>query len=673
MELECLTPEFPQGARIYSVDGVAPSLLNSASAMRSQGFLVCGGGDSMKICESKPVICRASGQASADTLDNTCPCLTCDHEAPIVAGSYCLAGNMIDRNTGMNGTGVDENVTFTLNTVDRHAVAYDARHHCLNGNVSGTLQAKGEGGWSLNYINPVIQPLPEATGADTYNGTVTGEVAATLTKVNGVATSGPKVIQAGEKGSPDWIVRRLIPLECGRLQGFPDGWAEIAPLTSPQEFPFWREVYARDCEIKGKRPSRKIVQGGSTESDKALMRWHDGLHSMAAEYAMWGNGMALPNALFFVKNAFRELGKPAEDVKLGSLFDGSGTMPLCAVMCGGRAVWASEVEPYPIAVTRTHLPHMKHLGSVKDVRGDKIEPVDIITFGSPCQDLSIAGKRAGLGGGRSGLFWEAIRIIIEMLVATNSKYPRFVIWENVPGALSSNGGKDFETVLNNDMIARRYFCQLAYTNFGESDWAVTFTYDHGHQPAPGDFDQVDRDWTNFTRRLKRFCKKMGREASKWMQVAEYSVVDEDGKVTGRHHHHAILQGNLTWQEIKDLWRDSTGRPMGLVKVEPIDLTCSSFERLTTYMTKARARIRRWRQSQGLKKPKTPRPNDTRWSRKRFDEAFTLPDDRAYWEKKYPGYTLRECEQHITGNNTKHLIVKLKKKPDTRRKNRRNQP
>lgn len=225
----------------------------------------------------------------------------------------------------------------------------------------------------------------------------------------------------------------------------------------------------------------------------------------------------------------------------------------------------------------------------------------------------------------------------------------------------------------NDMIARRYFCQLAYTNFGESDWAVTFTYDHDHQPAPGDFDQVDRDWTNFTRRLKRFCKKTGREASKWMQVAEYSVVDEDGKVTGRHHHHVILQGNLTWQEIKDLWRDSTGRPIGLVKVEPIDLTCSSFERLTTYMTKARTRIRRWRQSQGLQKPKTPRPNDTRWSRKRFDEAFALPDDREYWEKKYPGYTLRECEQHITGNNTKHLIVKLKKKPDTRRKNRRNQP
>ena len=72
MELECLTPEFPQGARIYSVDGVAPSLLNSASAMRSQGFLVCGGG-SMKICESKPVICRASGQESAYPRDNHGP------------------------------------------------------------------------------------------------------------------------------------------------------------------------------------------------------------------------------------------------------------------------------------------------------------------------------------------------------------------------------------------------------------------------------------------------------------------------------------------------------------------------------------------------------------------------------------------------------------------------
>lgn len=143
-----------------------------------------------------------------------------------------------------------------------------------------------------------------------------------------------------------------------------------------------------------------------------------------------------------------DTGKGAANVKLGSMFDGSGTMPLCAAMCGARPVWASEVEPYPVAVTKTHLPGMKHLGSVTDICGGNIEPVDIITFGSPCQDLSIAGKRAGLDGNRSGLFRQAIRIILEMLQATGWKYPRFVIWENVPGALSSNGGKDFETVLN---------------------------------------------------------------------------------------------------------------------------------------------------------------------------------------------------------------------------------
>lgn len=412
------------------------------------------GGGSMKICESGPVICRASGQASADTLNETCPCLTCDHEAPIVAGAYCMAGNFVDRNTNQNGCGVRENASFTLNTVDRHAVAYDARHHCLGGEVSGTLQAKGEGGWSLNYINPVLQPLPENTvGIDLYNGAVTGNTAATLTKKNDGTSSSPEVAQ---RKTPDWIVRRLIPMECGRLQGFPDGWAEIEPLTDLRELPFWREVYTKDCEIKGKKPNRKMMQADSEEGRRALMRWHDGLHSRAAEYAMWGNGMALPNALFFVKNAFRELGKPPGEIKLGSLFDGSGTMPLCAAMCGGHPVWASEVEPYPIAVTKTHLPNMKHLGSVTDIKGFLIEPVDIITFGSPCQDLSIAGKRAGLNGAKSGLFWEAIRIIWEMLLATGGKYPRFVIWENVPGALSSNKGKDFEVVLNELLHLREF-------------------------------------------------------------------------------------------------------------------------------------------------------------------------------------------------------------------------
>lgn len=90
---------------------------------------------------------------------------------------------------------------------------------------------------------------------------------------------------------------------------------------------------------------------------------------------------------------------------------------------------------------------MIHLGDITKIHGDQIEPVDCITFGSPCQDLSIAGRRAGLAGGRSGLFVEAVRIIKEMRKATDGMYPTFVVWENVPGALSSNGGEDFRTVL----------------------------------------------------------------------------------------------------------------------------------------------------------------------------------------------------------------------------------
>ncbi len=138
-----------------------------------------------------------------------------------------------------------------------------------------------------------------------------------------------------------------------------------------------------------------------------------------------------------------------------SLFDGSGGFCLAASMCGITPVAASEIEPYPIAVTRSRFPNMKHLGSVTDIRGDEVEPVDVITFGSPCQDLSVAGKRAGLkhteNGDeettRSGLFMEAVRIIKEMRNATNGKYPRYAIWENVPGAFSSNKGQDFRVVL----------------------------------------------------------------------------------------------------------------------------------------------------------------------------------------------------------------------------------
>lgn len=134
-------------------------------------------------------------------------------------------------------------------------------------------------------------------------------------------------------------------------------------------------------------------------------------------------------------------------MKLGSLFDGSGTCPLTAQMCGIEPVWASEIEPFPIAVTRSRFPDMKHLGDIMKINGGEIEPVDVITFGSPCQNLSIAGNRDGLTGSESSLFLEAIRVIREMLIATNGEFPKIAVWENVPGAFSSNKGEDFRRVL----------------------------------------------------------------------------------------------------------------------------------------------------------------------------------------------------------------------------------
>ena len=132
---------------------------------------------------------------------------------------------------------------------------------------------------------------------------------------------------------------------------------------------------------------------------------------------------------------------------IGSLFDGSGGFPLAGALCGFHSVWASEVEPYPIAVTKSRLPNMRHLGDISKINGANIEPVDIITFGSPCQGLSVAGLQKGLNDKRSALFMEAIRIIKEMREATNGEYPKWAIWENVPGAFSSNAGQDFKAVL----------------------------------------------------------------------------------------------------------------------------------------------------------------------------------------------------------------------------------
>ena len=139
--------------------------------------------------------------------------------------------------------------------------------------------------------------------------------------------------------------------------------------------------------------------------------------------------------------------KTEKPLTLGNLFDGSGGFPLGGLLAGITPVWASEIEPFPIRVTTKRLPFMKHYGNISAMDGGKIEPVDIITFGSPCQDMSVAGRRDGLDGKRSSLFYEAVRIIKEMRCATGGRYPRYIVWENVPGAFSSNKGEDFKAVL----------------------------------------------------------------------------------------------------------------------------------------------------------------------------------------------------------------------------------
>ena len=137
-----------------------------------------------------------------------------------------------------------------------------------------------------------------------------------------------------------------------------------------------------------------------------------------------------------------------QNITLGSLFDGIGAFPYAASIFDIKPVWASEILPAAISVTRRHFPDMQHVGDITKLHGALLPPVDVIAFGSPCQDLSVAsGKRAGLAGERSGLFVEAIRIINEMRCATNGEYPRYGIFENVPGCFSSNGRRDYKAVL----------------------------------------------------------------------------------------------------------------------------------------------------------------------------------------------------------------------------------
>ena len=173
---------------------------------------------------------------------------------------------------------------------------------------------------------------------------------------------------------------------------------------------------------------------------------------------------------------------------LGSLFDGLGGWQFAAVRNGVKPIWSSEIEKFCIALTKERFPDTIQLGDITKIDGAKIQPVDIICMGSPCQDLSVAGKREGLKGERSGLFRTAIDVVRSMRDATNGLYPKVVIWENVPGAFTSNEGMDFRAVLEefteceipmpkserwaSARMVRSRRCDVAWRCFDAQYWGV---------------------------------------------------------------------------------------------------------------------------------------------------------------------------------------------------------
>lgn len=237
----------------------------------------------------------------------------------IAEPTFCISGNTVDRETNQNGTGVRENGSFTVNTVDRHAVAYAIERQTFNeqsfsrykeSDKCSTLKAK-----TGNIGNGSECLIAEKTSVavDAYNGTVTGDKTASLTCKNDGSHSGPLVAEKIIR----WIVRRLTPVECERLQGFPDGWTSIGE---------WVDSKGRKHELKD-----------------------------SPRYKALGNSIAIPSWKWALK---RICAQYERDATMASLFDGIGGFPLIWEQLNGKGscLWASEIEEFPIAVTKIHFP-----------------------------------------------------------------------------------------------------------------------------------------------------------------------------------------------------------------------------------------------------------------------------------------------------------------------------
>lgn len=286
--------------------------------------------------------------------------------------AYAIDGNVCDRVSAKNGCGYSKDVSPTLNTQDRHAVVYDARgngdgetvqtltgdhartvsdytplvcsidgRNCaMNEEISATLQAKSTGGQSLNCINPVCI---EQAKCVYWDG---GQVANTLTK-KGMDQRMPDkgqfqcVLQPKHR---KYIVRRLTPLECSRLQGMPDDWCDIPAQSSvtQEDLEHWRPILDGWAAINGKKP----------KSDAQIVKWLSSPVSESAQYQMYGNGIALPQWVWVCGRIIETYGE--QKPTMASLFDGTGSFPLIwnSILGGAYTAWSSEVNPDAIRVSK---------------------------------------------------------------------------------------------------------------------------------------------------------------------------------------------------------------------------------------------------------------------------------------------------------------------------------
>lgn len=208
----------------------------------------------------------------------------------------------------------------------------------------------------------------------------------------------------------------------------------------------------------------------------------------------------------------------------------------------------------------------------------------------------------------------------------------------------------------NDKNSRRYFVQLGNANFGEDDLAVHITYAPKYKPKTE--AEADREARNFLRRVAYERKKQG------LPPLKYILVTEIGQ-RGRIHHHIIMNGGLDRDTVESLWRkprkkgQKQGERIGYANADRLQPDEYGIAALCNYLCKNPQSKKRWSSSQNLIKPEC-RKNDHKYSRKKVARIARNPDDRAYWEKRYPGYTFTDCKPEYNEVTGWSLYVRMRR-------------